>query len=119
MKTLGLIGGTTWLSTIEYYRLINEGVSARLGPAQTARCIIHSFNFADVNDLQKKKDWDALLELVGEASINLRNSGADGIVLCANTLHIIADRLETRVGLPLVNIIDATAAEIRRLGIDR
>jgi aspartate racemase len=119
MKTLGLIGGTTWLSTIEYYRLINEGVSARLGGAQTARCIIHSFNFADIVEFNKSQDWNGLLEVVGAASIKLKDAGADGIVLCANTLHVIADRLENRVGLPLIHIVDATAAEIRHKGLDR
>src|SRR6266446_1423024 len=119
MKMLGLIGGTTWLSTIEYYRFINEGVSARLGPSQTARCIIHSFNFGDILELNKRQDWDGLLGLVSAASINLRKAGAEGIVLCANTLHIVADRLEERVRLPLIHIVDAAAAEIRHAGIER
>jgi aspartate racemase len=119
MKTLGLIGGTTWLSTIEYYRLINEGVAARLGGNQAARCIVHSFNFGDIVEINKREDWDALFELVRDAAVNLRKSGVDGIVLCANTLHIIADRLEERVQLPLIHIVDATAAEIRRAGIER
>lgn len=119
MKTLGLIGGTTWLSTIEYYRLINEGVSHRLGGGQTARCIIYSFNFADILEFNASQNWDGLLEAVSEASLNLKESGAEGIVLCANTLHIIADRLEERVGLPVIHIVDATAAEIRQRGIER
>lgn len=116
---LGLVGGTSWVSTIDYYRLINEGVSARLGGSQAARCVIHSFNFADIIELTKRHDWDAILDLVSEASVNLRKSGADAIVLCANTMHIIADRLEERVRLPLIHIVDATASEIRRAGIER
>ena len=119
MKTLGLIGGTTWLSTIEYYRLINEGVNARLGGSQAARCIIHSFNFADLVEINKRQDWGRLLEIGGDASLHLKQSGAEGIVLCANTLHIIADKLERKVGLPLIHIVDATAAEVRRQGLER
>src|SRR3954462_8400428 len=101
-----MIGGTTWLSTIEYYRLINEGVTERAGGTHTARCVIHSFDFADILEINKRQDWDALLELIATASLNLKNAGADAIVLCANTLHVIADRLEPRVGLPVVHIVD-------------
>jgi aspartate racemase len=119
MKTLGLIGGTTWLSTIEYYRLINEGVAAKLGGAQTARCILYSFNFGDIVEFNKSRNWDGLLDAVSDASMNLKRSGAAAIVLCANTLHIIADRLEERVGLPVIHIVDATAAEIRHRGLER
>jgi aspartate racemase len=119
MRMLGLIGGTSWVSTIEYYRLLNQGINARLGGSQFARCIIHSFNFADILELNTRQDWDALLDLVGDASEKLRDSGAEGLVLCANTLHVIAERLEDRVGVPVVHIVDATAAGIRRAGIDR
>src|SRR4051812_2806242 len=114
MKTLGLIGGTTWLSTIEYYRLINEGVAAKTGDKHTARCLLHSFDFADILEINKRQDWDALLELVADAATNLKRSGAQGIVLCANTLHVVAERLEPRIGLPIIHIVDAVAAEIRR-----
>ncbi|HET9425618.1 MAG TPA: aspartate/glutamate racemase family protein [Gemmatimonadaceae bacterium] len=116
---LGLIGGISWVSTVEYYRLINEGVNARLGGLQFARCIIHSLNFADVAEINKRQDWDAALELLGAAGENLKRSGAEGLVICANTMHVIADRLEARVGLPLIHIADATALEIRRAGLER
>lgn len=119
MKMLGLIGGTTWVSTIDYYRLINEGVEARLGGSQSARCLIHSFNFGDIVSLVTRQDWDGVFELVRDASVNLRKSGAEGIVLCANTLHAVADRIEERIQLPLIHIVDAAAAEIRRAGLER
>jgi aspartate racemase len=119
MKTLGLVGGTTWVSTIDYYRLINEGVAERLGGSQSARCIIHSFNFGDIVALNERQDWDGVFELVRDASVNLRKSGAQGIVLCANTLHIVAERVEERVQLPLIHIVDAAAAAIRRSGLER
>jgi aspartate racemase len=119
MKTLGLIGGVSWISTIEYYRLINEDVGARLGGGHSARCIIHSLDFADMLEINARQDWDAALDLVGAASSHLKQSGAEALVLCANTLHVIADKLENRVGLPLIHIVDATAAEIRKSGFDR
>jgi aspartate racemase len=118
MKMLGLIGGTTWLSTIEYYRLINEGVADRR-PGHTAKCVIHSFDFGDILEINKRQDWDALLELVADAAADLETSGADGLVLCANTLHVVAERLGPRVGVPIIHIVDAVAAEIRRAGLDR
>jgi aspartate racemase len=119
VKTLGLIGGTSWLSTVEYYRLINEGVNARLGGLNNALSIIQSLNMADVVEIQRREDWDAALELLARAGGNLRNAGAEALVVCANTLHVIADRLEKRVGIPLIHIADATARAIREQGIDR
>jgi aspartate racemase len=119
MKTLGLIGGISWLSTAEYYRLINEGVNARLGGLNNAKCIVHSLNMAEVAEIQKRQDWDAALELFGAVAIHLKRSGAEGLVVCANTVHVIADRLEQRVGLPLIHVADAAAIEIRRQGLER
>lgn len=119
MKTLGLIGGISWLSTAEYYRLINEGINARLGGLNYARCIIHSLNFADVAEINKRQDWDAAFNLLGDVAMHLKRSGAEGLVICANTMHVIADRLEARIGIPLIHIADATALEIRRAGIER
>jgi aspartate racemase len=119
MKTLGLIGGTTWLSTVDYYRLLNEGVNERLGGMQYARCLLYSLNFADIVKINETQDWDAALELFGDAATRLKNGGAEGLVLCANTAHVIADRLEKRIGLPLIHIADATAHAIRSAGIER
>lgn len=119
MKTLGLIGGTSWLSTAVYYRLINEGVNARLGGLHSARCIIQSLDFAEVNEINERRDWNALLELIAPAAMHLRTAGAEGLVICANTIHVIADGLESRTGLPVIHIVDATAHEIRKAHIDR
>lgn len=119
MKTLGLIGGTSWLSTVEYYRLLNEGVAARLGGLNSAKCILYSLNFAEAYEFNKRQDWDGALELFGNAGAHLKRSGADALVLCANTPHVIADRLEQRVGLPLIHIVDATARAIRAMGLER
>jgi aspartate racemase len=119
VKTLGLIGGISWLSTAEYYRQINEGINQRLGGLQYARCIIDSLNFADVAEINKAQDWDAALSLLGASADNLKRAGAEALVVCANTMHVIADRLEARAGIPLLHIADATALEIRRHGIER
>jgi aspartate racemase len=119
MKTLGLIGGTTWLSTIDYYRLLNEGINERLGGMQYARCLLYSLNFGDIVKINETQDWDGALELFSDAAFRLKNAGAEGIVLCANTAHVIADRLEKRIGLPLIHIADATAQAIRAAGLER
>ena len=119
MKLLGLIGGTTWLSTVDYYRLLNEGINARLGGTQYARLLLYSLNFGDIVKINERQDWDAALELFSDAATRLKNAGAEGLVLCANTAHVIADRLEKRIGLPLVHIVDATAKEIRAAGLER
>ncbi|MEP6495873.1 MAG: aspartate/glutamate racemase family protein [bacterium] len=117
MKMLGLVGGTSWVSTIEYYRHINQQVNARLGGAQFAKCVIYSFNHADIQALNAVQDWDGVLDLVTVACRHLANAGAEGLVLCANTLHQVADRLRDRVDLPLIHVADATAPEIRRNGL--
>ncbi len=116
MKTLGLIGGISWVSTIEYYRMINEQINARLGGNQFASLVIRSFNYAEIQALNVKDDWDAITDKVAEACIDLRESGAEGIVLCANTMHLIADRLESRIELPVIHIAEATAAAIKQAG---
>jgi len=117
MKMLGLIGGTSWISTIDYYRLINEQVNQRLGGSQYARCIIYSFNYGEIVALTATQDWDGILERVVSACTCLREGGAEGIVLCANTMHLIADRVQDRVGLPVIHIAEATAGGVRRAGL--
>ena len=118
MKTLGLMGGLTWLSTIEYYRLINEGVNRRLGASHSAKCVIHSVDFEPVRAMTVVHDWDAFLELATGVSKSLRKSGAEAIVLCANTAHVVADRLQDRIDIPVIHLVDALAAEIKRAGLD-
>ena len=119
MKTLGLIGGISWLSTVEYYRYINEGVNARLGGLNNAKSIIHTLNMADVAEINKRQDWEAALALLGSAAVHLQRAGAEALVICANTMHVVADKLEQRAGIPLIHIADATAKEIRAQDIDR
>jgi len=114
MKKLRIIGGISWVSTAEYYRLINEGVNERLGGLNFAQCLIHSFNYADIKKNNDANDWDATFAMTYEASLNLKNGGAEAIVLCANTMHLIADRLEEKLKLPLIHIARATATDIKK-----
>ncbi len=119
MKLLGLIGGTSWVSTIDYYKLINEGINARLGELNAARCIIYSFNFQDIKRNNDNNDWDLTLKMVTEASQHLENSGAKAIVLCANTMHLIADRLTKNINIPVIHIASATAQRIRSADLNK
>lgn len=112
MKMLGLVGGTSWVSTVDYYRLINEGVNKVLGASNFARCIIHSFNYQDIINNNNANDWDKTLAMVTAACNNLENSGAEGIVLCANTMHLIADRLQNQINLPIIHIAEETGKAI-------
>jgi aspartate racemase len=117
MKTLGLIGGISWVSTADYYRYINEGINARLGGLHFARCIIHSFSYADIKDRADSGDMMGVGDMLIAAAINLKNSGANGIVICANTMHMFAGAVIEATGLPVVHIADATAKEIVQCGL--
>ena len=119
MKTIGLLGGTSWVSTIDYYRYLNEGINARLGGIQFAKCIIHSFNFADIQKNNDTNDWDATLSLFVEAATNLEKSGAAAILICANTLHKIAEPLQERIGIPIIHIGVVTAEVIAKKGLKK
>ena len=114
MKTIGLIGGTGWVSTLEYYRLINEETNKQLGGFNAARCIIYSFNYADINECNLREDHEGVYKLVLDAAIKLKNASADCLVLCANTLHQYVEQLNEEVKLPIIHIADATAAEIQK-----
>lgn len=119
MKTLGLIGGTTWLSTIDYYRYINEGINEKTGGKEYAKCIIYSFNFTDIRKLTEVDDWDSILKMVTHACKNLEQSGAEAIVLCANTIHHIADGLQKNISIPIIHIAEETAKEIKKKNLKR
>jgi aspartate racemase len=119
MKTLGLIGGTSWVSTIDYYRFINQGVNDKLGGVNAAQLLLHSFNYADIAKNHATNNWAKTTQMVIDAGIGLRNSGAEAIVLCANTLHLIADEAEKGIGLPVINIAAATAKVINNHGLTK
>lgn len=115
MKTIGLIGGMSWESTSEYYRVMNQQVNKRLGDLNSCRCIIFSVNFEDI----QRADWDGILELTIDAARRLEGAGADMLLMCANSMHKIADDVQKSVNIPLVHIADATACEIRKAGLKK
>jgi len=117
MKTIGLLGGMSWESTVPYYRQINEAVKARLGGLHSARIVLYSVDFHEVEALQRSGDWAAAGRLLGDAARALKAAGADFLVLCTNTMHKVAADIEVAAGLPLFHIADPTAAEIRRAGL--
>lgn len=112
MKKIGLVGGISWVSTLDYYKLINEGVNAKLGGLNAAECIIYSLNFGDV----QAQGWDNSFALLLNACESLKRSGVDSIVLCANTAHLFADRLQQAVELPIIHIVTETAKAISKEG---
>lgn len=117
MKTIGLIGGMTWHSTVDYYRLINEDVQRRLGGSSSARCVLYSVEFDEFEKLQEKGDWDRLTALMTDAARRVAAGGADVLLICANTMHKTAEAVSSAVRIPLIHIADAAAAEIARLGL--
>lgn len=117
MKTIGLLGGMTWHSTIDYYRLINAGVQKRLGGSHSAQCLLYSVEFAEVERLQNEGAWDVLADFMAGAARRLEQAGADLIVICANTMHQTAPAVEAAVSIPLLHIADAAAVEIKKLGL--
>jgi aspartate racemase len=119
MKIIGLIGGISWVSTLDYYKLINEGINAKLGDLNFARCIVYSFNYQDIKRNNDSNNWDLTLKMITEASNHLINSGAEAIILCANTMHVIADQLAKNISVPIIHIATTTAREIRKQKIDK
>lgn len=112
MKTLGLIGGTTWVSTVDYYRLINQMVNKRLGGLNSARMLLYSVNFEEFRPPDTADGWENIAQRVISIARGLEQGGAEGLVLCANTLHKIANQVQEKIEIPIIHISEATAAEI-------
>src|SRR6185295_17989622 len=112
MKKIGLIGGISWVSTIDYYKFINEGVNKILGGLNFAKCIIYSLNFGEI----QAKRWDNSFDLLLKACESLKKSGVDSIVLCANTAHLFADKLQETINLPIIHIGVETAKAVTKQG---
>lgn len=119
MKTLGLIGGMSWESSAQYYRLINEAVRVARGPTASAELVLWSFDFSEIEALQHAGDWAALTARMIDAAQRLKAAGARSIVICTNTMHLMADEVEAASGLPLLHIADPTAEAILAAGIAR
>jgi len=113
MKTIGLLGGMSWESTIPYYRQINQHIKQQLGGLHSAKIILYSVDFAQIEEFQRSGDWHKAGELLAEAAFKLQTAGADCLVLCTNTMHKVAAVIETAVTIPLLHIADATAEAIQ------
>ena len=119
MKVIGLIGGISWESSLEYYRIINKAVKERLGGFHSAKCILYSLDFDEVVRLQHEGKWHELARLMTNAAVKLEWAGAELLLICANTMHKVADHVQERVRIPLIHIIDVTAERILERGIKR
>ncbi|WCF10954.1 aspartate/glutamate racemase family protein [Paenibacillus thiaminolyticus] len=117
MKTIGLIGGMSWESTVEYYRIINEEVKNRLGGLHSAKCLIFSIDFEEIERYQAEEKWEQAGTLLGEVAHSLEIAGADFIVICTNTMHKVLEHIEEKIDIPILHIADATANQIHNSNI--
>lgn len=117
MKRAGLIGGMSWESTVPYYKIMNEVIGQRLGGLNSADCILHSINFYEIESTISKGNWDRSNELLSDAAESLEKAGVDFISICSNTMHKCIPAMQTRVNLPIIHIVDATAEEMKKMGI--
>ncbi len=119
MRVIGLLGGMSWTSSLEYYRLINELVAEKLGGLHSARLILYSLEFDEVQQAQHEGRWDDTITLLSQAGIALKQAGADFLVICSNTGNIVADAVAEKCGLPLLSIVDVTGRAIKELGLGK
>ena len=119
MKTIGLIGGMSWESTIPYYKIINEAVKARLGGLHSAKIILYSVEFDEIERCQSSGDWEKSGSILGGAAQALEAAGADFLLICTNTMHKVAPQIASMVRIPIVHIADATAGELEKSHIRR
>lgn len=117
MKTIGLIGGLSWESSQEYYRIINESVAQRLGGVHSAACILYSVDFAEIEALQHQNRWEEAGNILGQIAQRIEQAGADILLICSNTMHLVAPAIQDRLSIPLLHIVDPTAQAIKEHGI--
>lgn len=113
---MGLIGGMSWESSLEYYRIINETVKEKLGGFHSAKCILYSVDFAEVEKLQHQGDWDELASLMVDVAQRLEAAGAEFIIICTNTMHLMADEVQQAIHIPVLHIVDVTAEAVKARG---
>jgi aspartate racemase len=119
MKTIGLIGGMSWESSLEYYRILNETVKVRLGGTHSARCVMYSLDFDEIEALQREDRWDEATRVMIAAARHVQAGGADFVVICTNTMHKMAEQVAAAIDIPLLHIADATAAVIKDRGLHK
>jgi aspartate racemase len=119
MKTIGLIGGLSWESSKEYYRIINETVNERLGGLHSAKCILYSLDFAESREIQQTKGWDELTKILIDAAKRLEAAGADIVLVCTNTMHKVVPKIQREIHVPILHIADATGEKVLEKGLKK
>ena len=119
MRTIGLIGGMSWESTVTYYQLINEAVKERLGGLHSAKILMYSVDFQEIEECQSRGEWEKSGRILGDAAARLERAGAECIVICTNTMHKVAPQIGERVRIPILHIAEATAEELERRNVTR
>lgn len=119
MKTIGMIGGMSWESTLSYYKAINEGVKAALGGLNSAQICLYSVNFEPIEKKQHEGKWDETAQLLAQAAKSVEAGGADFLLICTNTMHKVAPEIEAQISIPILHIADATAKQLQQNGIER
>lgn len=119
MKTIGLIGGMSWESTVTYYQILNETVKQRLGGLHSAKILLYSVDFDEIEKYQSSGEWEKSAEVLSQAAMNLEKAGADFIVICTNTMHKVAPKIQSHISIPIIHIAEATADELIKRGISR
>lgn len=117
LKTIGLIGGMSWESTVTYYKIINETVKEKLGGLHSAKCILYSVDFQEIEECQANGNWKKSGEILGEAANNLEKAGADFIVICTNTMHKVINQIKEKISIPILHIAEMTAEKILEKGL--
>jgi aspartate racemase len=119
MKTIGMIGGMSWESSIEYYRIINETVRDKLGGLHSSKSVMYSLDFAEIEALQHQNQWEEAAQLMIMAAQHVQNGGADFVLICTNTMHKMAEEVQKQIDIPILHIADATAEAIKRKGLTK
>jgi aspartate racemase len=119
VKTIGLLGGMSWESTVTYYKLINEFVNKHLGRLHSAKCLLNSVDFEEIEACQAKGEWDKSGEILAEAAYNLEKAGADFIIICTNTMHKVVGQIQSKITIPVLHIAEATAEELAKNNIKK
>ena len=117
LKTIGLIGEMSWESTVTYYKIINETVKEKLGGLHSAKCILYSVDFQEIEECQSNGNWEKSGEILGEAAYNLEKAGADFIVICTNTMHKVVNQIKEKISIPILHIAEMTAEKILEKGL--
>lgn len=119
MKTIGLIGGMSWESSLEYYRIINEEVKNKLGGLHSAKCLLFSVDFEEIERYQQEGNWEKAGEVLGEVAHRLEKAGADFVVICTNTMHKVVHHIENKINIPILHIADATTLQVKKQGFSK